>query len=118
MVVLLRQPSQDFSPLTVVRFAATALASSSVRSKSPRMHSPLGQLKRKTDLALARFTVYLTWLVLDVPSGSKKLRSTVSDFNFAKRAARLRESLTRWLSNSRCSKRAPVLCRYMNVQFC
>src|SRR5579862_535725 len=95
IVVLLRQPSHVFSPVTVVRCWATALASSLVRSKSPRMHSLLGQLKRNTDLALARFTVYLTWLVLLAPSGSQKLRSTVRDFNCWNRSASFGESLTR-----------------------
>lgn len=42
-IVLLRQPAQACSPLTVVRRSATAAANSSKRSKSPRIHSLLGQ---------------------------------------------------------------------------
>src|SRR6266700_6028496 len=89
MVVLLCQPWQHISAVTVVRCSLTALASWSERSKSPRMQPALGQSTRKTDLARLRLGEYLIWLFLVTPLELKEPRCTIRDFNWGNLSVRL-----------------------------
>src|SRR5579862_8863358 len=113
MVVLLCQPSQDFSAVTVVRCSVTALASSSLRSKSPPIHPLFGQSMRNTDLALSRLGRNLICVFLVTPAELKKPMSTASDFNCGNVSDKLGDSFTRWPSCSRYSKRGPPLTGYV-----
>ena len=61
--------SLRFRTATLFVLAAIALASASLRSKSPRTHSLFGQLNENADFALAMLTEYLIWLVRVMPSG-------------------------------------------------
>src|SRR6266550_8261025 len=98
IVVLLSQPWQDSSPMTVACRAATALASASLKSKSPPTHSSLGQSRRNTDLAWMGLTVYLIWLFRRMRSELRYAKSTVKDFNSGNFSERVADAWVRWFS--------------------
>ena len=76
IVVLLCQPSQRASPLAVSQCAATASASSRLKSKFPPTHSLFGQSKRNKDLAKGRLKLHLSSLCGIVSLGAKKDQSS------------------------------------------
>src|SRR6266446_2023876 len=92
-----------------LRRPATALASASLKSKSPPTHSPLWQTKQNIDFAWWTFTLYFISLFLFTPSESKYARFTVRPFSRGNFSARLTDSWTSWLWRRRYSARGLVL---------
>src|SRR5688572_1816428 len=107
MVVLLSHPGHGVSPVTLVRPAATASVSSSLKSKSPRTHSLLGQSKRKTDLETSRLSLYLIRPLRVVLPESLKCKSAANTFRVGNFTASVGEALTRRASSPRNICRGP-----------